>query len=202
MATATWTWWSARFYSRTALVYLGDGRGSFRMPPQSAPKSAAANCVAAGLQWGRSSQTSPASTTGEVASWASRWGDGRGNFVSSHYPAGQYPSQMRVPPTLTGMGFLDLVFGNQGTNSFTVCLNSGTGTMMTPVTYLSRHRGTTFIAAVPGDFAEDGRTDLVMDGWDGHLSLFYSSVYPVHGLPPRSSPPNSRHRHLTRANSK
>ncbi len=177
------------FYSRNAMEYLGDGQGGFHAS-QASPEVGGGELVAADFTGDGHLDLAGLDYWGSGLGVA--LGDGRGNFVSSRYPAGQYPSQMRVAD-LNGDGIPDLVFGNQGTNSFSVCLNSGTGTMMPRVSFPTP--GNDVHTAAPGDFAEDGRTDLVVDGWDGHLSLLFNSAYPVRSSPrphtsgrPKSTP--------------
>ena len=170
------------FYSRNALVYLGDGRGGFHAS-QAGPEVGGGELLALDLNGDGHLDLAGLDYWG--GSLGVALGDGRGSFVSSHYPAGQYPSQMRTAD-LNGDGLPDLIFGNQGTNSFSVCLNSGTGTVMPRVSFPTP--GNDVHTAAPGDFAEDGRIDFVVDGWDGHLSLLYSSASP---LRPSPKPPAS-----------
>lgn len=87
----------------------------------------------------------------------------------TNFEVGRHPSSVALAD-LNGDRKLDLVVGNEGTNSFSVLLGNGDGTVQTQVTYAT---GTAVAAVALGDFNGDHQLDAAVANY-GH---FYDGAY-------------------------
>jgi len=171
------------FHAGGTLHFAGDGHGNFRQA-DIIPNTGGGQLLIADLN-------------GDVHPelvglnfWSGglgiRWGVDTTVFGRQGIATKQYPSQIDIGD-LDGDGRLDLIFGNQGSNLFTVCLNGGDSTMKEGLTFTVPDgdvRG-----AVIGDLNEDGNNDVVADGGADHLFLLLNGALPIPADKRRTGPP-------------
>ena len=158
------------FYGRNIDYYFGDGKGGFSRGKPGAEVGGGqliagnfAGKFVPGLvgvdYWGHS-----------VA--AAGLDPVEGFRKTDGHEAGGYPSQVALGD-IRGVGIADIIFGSQGTNTFTICLGHGDGTFTDGLVFHVEDGDVH--GAVIADMNEDGSADVISDGGGERLFIFLNA---------------------------
>jgi len=171
------------FYSPGTIHFVGDGHGGFRQA-DTIPDTGGGQLLLTDLNG--DGHPDLAGLNYWNGGLGIRWGVDTTVFGSQRLATKQYPSQIHAGD-INGDGHLDLIFGNQGTNLFTVCLNKGNGSMQEGQTFTVPDGDVH--SAVIGDLNEDGNNDVVADGGADHLFVLLNGALPIPADKRRTGPP-------------